>query len=1131
MRGIQNRNMIASGEQPFILEPTAQVFRLERKVIDNTSAVVTMVDEFQGPPAVQAGLPAEDNPSRVAGLPVYLGPDGSFYDIDYNRVKDGPNDARRLSDESGLTAEMKDVYDTEAIASHQPSGEGTLGDLYRSFPDPAHCTSYEDLEGRLVKWREDMERSLGYVVVPRVMGRCYCRPKVSTHRTDEEAAATTTTTTTANAGAPGEDGEGDIQLHRLNGDPWEATLIPPEPDPHFYEDYDQYELAMKRWYEVCISGSGHGGLTRMLPHPSQLPKMQTLKIQPAKEVFSFAHNLSADDAAAKAADSFTFVGIVPGYKNPYARDPVAAAAARTLPPSPALPGKKALAAARRFRASLVAAPPEADGKDGSDGDVPPPPKKEGNVTEGENIPPPPIPPPPSKGESAPKGPQREQTEEEAADLAAQKEFGAALDRMLAQAEQNSGEYGVSNRPVAVVQLAEKYDTHVDLKKLEDTLVNPQQSKYPEQEREEYERLQNAWKVRERAALVEDTDASRSTFFNLLRDKTAVAGPARVAQAVKVSMSFEGFRRILESKPAESRGMTVYSTLAAEVPQSEFPTLLAQWELMQDPAALEKFAFFVCEMVKRNPDCARSFLMAPPSHATCSGLYTIARCIYFSNPAQPDVYPFNEETFTLLEQAFFSEAQTINLPQPQLCTEVVLNIFVWYYLGLINAGIKQDAVFAAFSAREKAVAAALRSTPKIVVVLFHCLAHRSVTISNASLVAVTRLLHSDNKDITETLAGATANLCEELQVLCFSKLSHVQFAIRRITDILLTLSWRQTLFGHFGPGRRLLIPFAVLGSYGNSGVTQTYAEFVERIYTTGYASAPDASAATRHSWAFGTETFNDISNGIGECIRVRLYYGAAALARVLERLCLASFKLKVIASEGTGSSSMLALTVSQDTIDTLFRYINDLSKSPDAAAYPVCAPILSATRILLRNQDVYAEHRAKEKLIQNLLVFCKDGRDSDFNKQAWKLFYELIEYHAGAIELMENTSLLSQFADVLGTTVNGTTVTIHSIRYFRKILELYSAEQKRHTILRDDGKSVEKDVKFFTNFFKDRHLFVKFHMTYKNQASMCGAVFYEVAQLYQKLQILPETQKLLKDIQKNPEYKKGLQDIHEMFPPN
>lgn len=63
----------------------------------------------------------------------------------------------------------------------------------------------------------------------------------------------------------------------LDHDPWEATLIPPEPRPEHYTTFEEYEKAMQRWAFICSN------LSFLPPHPSQLQDL--LDIIPAKEVY------------------------------------------------------------------------------------------------------------------------------------------------------------------------------------------------------------------------------------------------------------------------------------------------------------------------------------------------------------------------------------------------------------------------------------------------------------------------------------------------------------------------------------------------------------------------------------------------------------------------------------------------------------------------------------------------------------------------------------------------------------------------------------------------------------------------------------------------------------------------------
>jgi len=44
-----------------------------------------------------------------------------------------------------------------------------------------------------------------------------------------------------------------LQLDKslLLADPWEATLIPTEPDPTLFDSYKDYEAALQRWAILC----------------------------------------------------------------------------------------------------------------------------------------------------------------------------------------------------------------------------------------------------------------------------------------------------------------------------------------------------------------------------------------------------------------------------------------------------------------------------------------------------------------------------------------------------------------------------------------------------------------------------------------------------------------------------------------------------------------------------------------------------------------------------------------------------------------------------------------------------------------------------------------------------------------
>jgi len=83
--------------------------------------------------------------------------------------------------------------------------------------------------------------------------------------------------------------------------------------------------------------------------------------------------------------------------------------------------------------------------------------------------------------------------------------------------------------------------------------------------------------------------------------------------------------------------------------------------------------------------------------------------------------------------------------------------------------------------------------------------------------------------------------------------------------------------------------------------------------------------------------------------------------------------------------------------------------------------------------------------------------------------------------------------------------------------------------RDDGRSARDDVKFFVNYFRDRALFIKFHMIYNRvHKNRSGAVFVELARFYNVLSTYPECARLLSTIQKNKDYQDGINKMMALY---
>ena len=270
-------------------------------------------------------------PSGVASKPVYLGEDGTLYNLYYEplpkqdssmlrgrgkfsqiaygssaksseaEIVEGINKAKQLKDKKNLTNEeelivkkygqvvngseelidkyvrrgrMLDRYEYQ----HDP-------DLYLSAPDPESFTSFDDYEEALLNWTKQVESKLGYLQLPRVMGRHYFRPA---ERSENSAAAENAIDQRASTHLHGsrhisenltaialKGGFDDDSLdgpNTIGHETWEAQLVPLEPKPEFYETFKEYEMAMIRWAIVTL------GLPFLPPHVAQYQTLLGLKL-------------------------------------------------------------------------------------------------------------------------------------------------------------------------------------------------------------------------------------------------------------------------------------------------------------------------------------------------------------------------------------------------------------------------------------------------------------------------------------------------------------------------------------------------------------------------------------------------------------------------------------------------------------------------------------------------------------------------------------------------------------------------------------------------------------------------------------------------------------------------------------
>ena len=724
---------------------------------NKTAGLSTEKEEYQGPAEVPPH-PRFDNPSRHT-FAAYAGGDGTLYDVDYVALPATGSGSGTAAD-----ADAGDVYDVAALRAHAPATRAELAAAYAAFPDPEQCADYQAYEAALAAWKERTAALLGYVSLPQVMGRAFSRPQVGVGGDDDGSAG----------------GSGSTEA--LTQDPWDATLVPPEPNPCYYESIDQYELAMQRWHGECCRR-----LPFLLPHATQLPALRTARIQPAREAYRGAQGA----AAGAGADSGGAVAVVervrPGYRSPYLDAGDAAPPLSLAPPSSDSPPWTV----DELRAALDSADTSA-----------------------------------STAAAASERLQRALVSIVRRRTAAFVSTGAANARLLvpegAAARVAATGRAVESRidPEQARRLADVRDVDAD----------------PDARAEQYVRsVQQGLEAWRYARATAPTPAAVAP-APLGMPATAAAAPLpdRAARAqsdaaarlqtrrpftladtvavLRAPLTRDAFVRLCEARLAAPSGdlRTGLDVLVAPlVGAAAWREVLGLWDACRDASARARLAWTVERALRRDPmplvndliacDCEgvdggggicnsissnngnngnngnNSDINEKTRVEDCHLLYVAARCVSHGEPVAPELYPLTAAAFGQADHALRRWERAQAIPFRAACAAMLRAVFAVHYLGFVQRRLGSAALGAAVGAAEAALAARVQRTAAFVGALFHLMARAAVAVSNLALAAALQLLRAPGRALQAHLHADEAGLCAQLGALCAARPRAAQFA--------------------------------------------------------------------------------------------------------------------------------------------------------------------------------------------------------------------------------------------------------------------------------------------------------------------------------------------------------------------
>lgn len=98
--------------------------------------------------------------------PVFMGHDGQLYDINYLPIR---VDEEKLAKRRGKLGMVLNGVLNPFDLIHDP-------ELYQNPPNPKNFSSFEFYEKALSEWSQSVQRNMGYLQLPRPMGRHFYRP-------------------------------------------------------------------------------------------------------------------------------------------------------------------------------------------------------------------------------------------------------------------------------------------------------------------------------------------------------------------------------------------------------------------------------------------------------------------------------------------------------------------------------------------------------------------------------------------------------------------------------------------------------------------------------------------------------------------------------------------------------------------------------------------------------------------------------------------------------------------------------------------------------------------------------------------------------------------------------------------
>ncbi|KAJ5070649.1 sca1 complex scaffold protein scaa [Anaeramoeba ignava] len=364
-----------------------------------------------------------------------------------------------------------------------------------------------------------------------------------------------------------------------------------------------------------------------------------------------------------------------------------------------------------------------------------------------------------------------------------------------------------------------------------------------------------------------------------------------------------------------------------------------------------------------------------------------------------------------------------------------------------------------------------------------------------------IIWNEDNVLNDILKSKEVNLLGQIRLMAVSKFQHVRFGCRNIWKTMLSIpTWMNFLVDRYTTNLEMLIydlsppqqPDNMNPDDMENMSVPLMVELVHDFLIQAFSSANESHPILMESLFF--QLVKHLQFYIKKLRNPTLSF----IANILHRMSQAFSKFSLIESRSKEVKVSFAVTtkkrklyIEYSNIETILQMVSDSA----VMLYPLKTSLIRLIIELIRPDSVFSDVCQNPEFFTKIHIIFRSSHDHEFSKALWDLFTESLMFHSGVFELLKRTKHLKSMIELISSSSDPAT-TITGLRALNSIFCLPEKEARRiakgkpslRPLEKDPMKSIQKDVRFFADFFAKNSLFVRIHMIYMNCEKKQGRLF-------------------------------------------